>query len=262
MPATTPRSSPGREGSLDIRRESVWNLVSKFPTPFTSDSVTRKAREASHRRRKPKLEPLKIPGSPMSSFLDMSSPLETGTMKSASPYQHRLKSVADSRTAPDSSTGSLYSVSLGPHLSTGCSGRFIRRPSSEGHLSQLRSYWSDDSSNEDDEADDDDDDDKRSSPLSPTFLNSWRQRFGKTSMISHRHSRSLPSDLAPLSPLSKPMPGPGRQIRPLDDREEISICQALEDGPVVATTPRRWSHKQTVEDVALQFGQWRGFVSK
>lgn len=42
MAATTPRSSPGREGSLDIRRESVWNLVSKFPTPFTSDSVIRK----------------------------------------------------------------------------------------------------------------------------------------------------------------------------------------------------------------------------
>jgi hypothetical protein len=194
----------------------------------------------------------------MSSFLDMSSPLETGAMKSATPYQHRLKPATGSRTAPDTSTGSLYSVSLGPHLSAGHSGRFIRRPSSEIHLSQLRSHWSDDSSNEDDEADDDD---EGSSPLSPTFLNTWRNRF---SMISHRHSRSLPSDLAPLSPLSKPMPGAGCQIRPLDDRsrEEISIRQALEDGPVVATTPRRWSHKQSVEDVALQFGRWRGFVSK
>lgn len=195
----------------------------------------------------------------MSSFLDMSSPLETGEMKNASPYQHRLKSVADSRTAPDTSTGSLYSVSLGPDLSAGYSGRFIRRPSSEIHLSQLRSHWSDDSSNEDDEADDDD---ERSSPLSPTFLNSWRNRFSRPSRISHRHSRSLPSELAPLSPLSKPMPSAGCQIRPLDGMKEITIRQALEDGPAVATTPRRWSHKQTVEDVALQFGRWRGFVSK
>lgn len=180
-------------------------------------------------------------------------------MKSASPYQHRLKSVADSRTASDTSTGSLYSISLGPDLSARHSGRFIRRPSSEIHLSQLRSHWSDDSSNEDDEADEDD---ERSSPLSPTFLNSWRNRFSRTSMISHRYSRSLPLELAPLSPLSKPMAGAGCQIRPLDDREEISIRQALKDGPVVGATPPRWSHKQTVEDVAMQFDRWRGFVSK
>jgi hypothetical protein len=150
-------------------------------------------------------------------------------------------------------------------LGAACAGGIIRRPSSEIHLPSLRSYWSDDSSKEDDDADDDED---RSSPLSPTFLNAWRNRLSRTSTISHRHTRSLPPALTPLSPLSKPMSGAGGHIKPseLDGREEISIRQALEDGPVVPTVPRMWSHpashKQAVEDVVLQFGQWRGFPSK
>lgn len=169
----------------------------------------------------------------------------------------------ESQSALGASLGSLYNVSLGPDPGANYGGRFIRRPSSEIHLSQVRSYWSDDSSDEDDGSDDNED---RSSPLSPTFLNAWRNRFsGRASMICHRHTRSLPSALTPLSPLSKPAPGSRGRTKPLelDSREEISICQALEDGPVVATVPRMSSHhmsyEQAVEDVALQFGQWRGF---
>jgi len=68
----------------------------------------------------------------------------------------------------------------------------------------------------------------------------------------------------PLSPLSKPMHDQGGDLNQLkrDDREGI----ALENGPVVAAVPRirphGVSHKQAVEDVAQQFGQWRGFSSK
>lgn len=192
----------------------------------------------------------------------MSSPIETPSLKTTFPYQRHSKPVAELQPTLDASPGSLYSVSLGPDLDAGYAGRLPRRPSSEIHL---RSYWSDDSSNEDDGADDDED---RSSPLSPTFLNAWRNRLGRTSTISHRHSRSLPPALTPLSPLSKPRPGACGHVKPLgpDGREEISIRQALEDGPVVAAVPKAWSHrvshKQAVEDVALQFGQWRGFSSK
>lgn len=135
---------------------------------------------------------------------------------------------------------------------------------------QLRSHWSDDSSDEDTHDDDDEqeEEDATSSPLSPTFLNAWRNRFAtKTSPTAHRHSRSFPPPLDLVSPRTRPRLLTKRSSRDVERRldEEISLQQVLQDGPVATVRPRSWSHRitrrQAAEDVAWQFREWPGFVS-
>lgn len=185
---------------------------------------------------------------------------------------HRGPAVLDTAQSPiyESPEEIYYNISLSPEDHAVLPNKTLRRPSSAAQLSsQLRSHWSDDSSNEGEDGDDADDDADNSSPLSPTFLFAWRNRFAtRTSMISnHRHSRSLPSPAAPVSPRSKPRTNSnGKKSLEQELDEEVSMSQILEDGPVVSVRQRTWSNRVprrlAAEDVASQFGQWRGFSSR
>lgn len=267
---------------MDGRRESLWSVLAKFPTTFASDvSPSRKVKETKTKSRRPDLAPIRIPESPEESFFDFTPTPSASARLSYTKYQcSHSDSQSDSPSIySDSPRLSMVTIDLEsprsppprPSYSHPTSApqrtKSLKRAVSADPLSNLRSHWSDDSSDECDDDEQEDGDERSASPLSPTFLEAWRSRFGvgHSRSLSHtqgqkqanrRRSHSSPASPVPeLSPRSKPVErgvrGDVRQGSVDDKRRSWSYT-------MVRRTPRA----NAVEDVAWQFKQWRGFVSK
>lgn len=237
------------------------------------------------RSRRPDLAPIRIPESPEESFFDITPTPSASTRLSFIKYQSsHSDSQSDSPSVySDSPRLSMVTIDLDsprsppPRPSYTCPtnalqrSKSLKRAVSADPLSNLRSHWSDDSSDECDDDEQEDGDERSASPLSPTFLEAWRSRFGvghsrspshtqgqnqNQNQANRKRSHSSPASPVPeLSPRSKPtqrgVKGDVRQGSVDDKRRSWSYT-------MVRRTPR----PNAVEDVAWQFRQWRGFASK
>jgi len=282
----SPRPSSKQRSSLvDFGRESVWSILSRFPTPDPMKARTKESR--AKRGRPPPLSPRSL--FPTREQTSLPYLVNHPDIIATSQTNSVISSMVASSGLPTSASPPHPHLSQSPHDDPQLQSRFSSSSSSSDEplydTYRSQSRWS---------ADSDDDTDESSSPLSPSFLDSWnrirtpvspsppRARPRRSSIIMNALSpRSVPwsteraaanaqhtSPLRPLRYTSKNDDGSWKVVDTKGDVHTISCSDtkgvegSIDKDTISAPAAPEKPRRNAVEDVVWQFRNWQGFQSK